>query len=95
MTNVITQVEPPGFLVHLRPVIELIDEQWFAFCQINQDPRLKRTAEGEVVIMPPEGWETSYSRKFAPDNYSAGFGDKKFAGNPAAVCVLPEPRDEG
>ena len=23
------------------------------------------------------------------------FTDKPFAGNPAAVCVLPEPRDEG
>jgi Uma2 family endonuclease len=58
MTKVITQVEPAGFLVHLRPVIELTDDQLFALCQINQELWIERTAEGDLVIMPPEGWET-------------------------------------
>jgi hypothetical protein len=35
MTNVITQVEPAGLLVHLRPVIELTDDQLFELCQIS------------------------------------------------------------
>jgi hypothetical protein len=46
MTKVITQVEPAGFLVHLRPVIELTDDQLFALCQINQELWIERTAEG-------------------------------------------------
>jgi Uma2 family endonuclease len=60
MTKVITQVEPAGFLLHLRPVIELTDDQLFELCQINQELWIERTAEGDIVIMPPEGWETSH-----------------------------------
>ena len=58
MSKMITQVEPAGFLVHLRPVIELTDDQLFALCQINQGLWIERTAEGDLVIMPPEGGET-------------------------------------
>jgi Uma2 family endonuclease len=58
MTKVITQVEPAGFLLHLRPVIELTDDQLFDLCQINQELWIERTAEGDLVIMAPEGWET-------------------------------------
>jgi Uma2 family endonuclease len=58
MTKVITQVEPDRFLLHLRPVIELTDDQLFELCQINQELWIERTAEGDLVIMPPEGWET-------------------------------------
>jgi Uma2 family endonuclease len=58
MTQVITQVEPDRFLLHLRPVIELTDDQLFELCQINQELWIERTAEGDLVIMAPEGWET-------------------------------------
>ncbi len=58
MTKAITQVEPAGFLLHLRPVIELTDDQLFELCQINQELWIERTAEGDLVIMAPEGWET-------------------------------------
>ena len=59
MTKVINQVEPSGFLLHLRPVIELTDDQLFELCQMNQDLRIERTAEGDLVIMAPEGGETN------------------------------------
>jgi Uma2 family endonuclease len=58
MSKVISQVEPAALLVHLRPVIELTEDQFFEFCQINRDLRIERTAEGDLVIMPPEGGET-------------------------------------
>jgi Uma2 family endonuclease len=58
MLKAIPQVEPAALLVHLRPVIELTEDQFFEFCQINQDLRIERTAEGDLVIMPPEGGET-------------------------------------
>ena len=58
MTKVINQVEINRFLLHLRPVIELTDDQLFKLCQINQELWIERTAEGDLVIMAPEGWET-------------------------------------
>jgi Uma2 family endonuclease len=59
MTKVISHVETDRFLLHLRPVIELTDDQLFELCQINQELWIERTAEGDLVIMPPDGWETS------------------------------------
>jgi Uma2 family endonuclease len=59
MTKVINQVEPDRFLLHLRPVIELTDDQLYELCQINQELWIERTAEGDLVIMPPEGGETN------------------------------------
>jgi Uma2 family endonuclease len=59
MTKVFSQVETDRFLLHLRPVIELTDDQLFELCQINQELWIERTAEGDLVIMPPEGGETN------------------------------------
>jgi Uma2 family endonuclease len=42
-------------VVHLRPVLELTDDEFFAFCQINRDLRIERNAQGELIIMPPTG----------------------------------------
>ena len=58
MTKVINQVETDRFLLHLRPVIDLSDDQLFELCQINRELWIERTAEGDLVIMAPEGWET-------------------------------------
>ena len=60
MTKVLSQVEQGAVLVHLRPVIELTDDQFFELCQTNRDLRIERTAEGDIVVMPPEGGETGY-----------------------------------
>jgi Uma2 family endonuclease len=55
-------LEPPTreslFTIHLRPAIELTDDQFSALCQLNRDLRLERTAQGDLIIMPPTGWET-------------------------------------
>jgi Uma2 family endonuclease len=47
-----------ALILNLHPTIELTDEQFFQLCQNNRDLRLERTAEGELIIMPPTGWET-------------------------------------
>lgn len=44
--------------LHLRPAVDLTDDQFFALCAINRDLRLERTAEGDLIIMPPTGAET-------------------------------------
>jgi Uma2 family endonuclease len=58
-SKVINQVEPDRILLHLRPLIKLTDDQLFELCQINQELWIERTAEGDLVIMPPEGGETN------------------------------------
>ncbi|MBW4688324.1 MAG: Uma2 family endonuclease [Komarekiella atlantica HA4396-MV6] len=45
-----------ALILNLSPAIELTDEQFFQLCQNNRDLRLERTAEGELIIMPPTGW---------------------------------------
>ncbi len=42
-------------IVHTRPAIDLDDEQFFQFCQLNRDLQIERTAEGDILIMAPEG----------------------------------------
>lgn len=44
--------------LNLRPVLKLTDEQFFQLCQANGNLRLERTAQGELIIMPPTGSET-------------------------------------
>lgn len=53
-----TQVENPPLIVHLHPVINLTEDQFLEFCHINRDLRIERTAEGDLVIMPPTVGET-------------------------------------
>lgn len=45
-----------ALILNLLPTIELTDEQFFQLCLNNRDLRLERTAEGELIIMPPTGW---------------------------------------
>jgi Uma2 family endonuclease len=49
----------PPLIVHLRPVLNLTDDQLYEFSQINRDLRIERNAQGELIIMPPTGGSTS------------------------------------
>jgi Uma2 family endonuclease len=53
------QARETGLTLHLSPAVELTDDQFFELCQINSNLRLERTAEGDIVVMPPTGGETS------------------------------------
>ena len=44
--------------LRLWPVIDLTDDQFFEFCQLNRDLRIEQTSKGDLIIMPPTGWET-------------------------------------
>ncbi len=46
------------FVLQFNPFLKMTDEQFFEFCQVNRDVRIERNAEGEIIIMPPTGWET-------------------------------------
>jgi len=56
-----TEIEIYPLVVRMHPVINLTDDQFFEFCQINRDLRIERTATGELLIMPPTGSETGGS----------------------------------
>ncbi len=46
--------------VRIQPERRMTDDEFYEFCCANPDLRIERTAEGEIVIMPPTGGETSY-----------------------------------
>lgn len=37
----------------------MTDDEYFQFCALNRTVRIERSAEGEIIIMPPAGPETS------------------------------------
>jgi Uma2 family endonuclease len=41
-------------IVHTRPALDMSEDQFFQFCQINRDLQIERTAEGDILIMAPE-----------------------------------------
>lgn len=48
-------------VLQTRPAVDMDDNQFFEFCQLNRDWRIERTAEGELIITPPTGWATGTS----------------------------------
>ena len=53
-------IESSLLLLHLHPVIDMTDSQFFELCQMNRDLRIEQTAKGDLIIMPPTGGETSH-----------------------------------
>ena len=50
------------FLLHMPERLrQMSEDEFFEFCVLNRDLRIERTAEGDIVIMPPAGGETSGS----------------------------------
>ena len=43
----------PPLVLRLSPLIELTEEQFANFCELNRDLRIERTATGELEIMSP------------------------------------------
>ncbi|HMD98280.1 MAG TPA: Uma2 family endonuclease [Terriglobia bacterium] len=62
MTTVLESVETAPLVVKMpSSVVEMNDEQFFDFCQVNRELQIERTAEGDVLIMAPAGSESSQS----------------------------------
>ncbi|MGJ3253105.1 MAG: Uma2 family endonuclease [Elainellaceae cyanobacterium] len=53
MTTLRIQTEPIPLTVNLPAIAPMTREQFYEFCQANHDLRIERTAQGEVIIMPP------------------------------------------
>lgn len=50
--------EQSPLVLHLRPALDLTDDQFFVLCQSNELLRIESTAEGDLEIMPPTGGTT-------------------------------------
>ncbi len=59
MTETKIRVENPPVVLRTRPALEMDEEQFFEFCQLNRDWRIERSAEGDLEVMVPTGAETS------------------------------------
>jgi Uma2 family endonuclease len=44
--------------LNLDTVIDLTHEQFRELCRENRDLQLELTAQGELIVMPPTGWES-------------------------------------
>ena len=51
-------------ILRMPPHLQMTDDQFFEFCQINRDFRIERNQLGELIIMPPTGGTTS-NRNFS------------------------------
>ncbi|MGH1394506.1 MAG: Uma2 family endonuclease [Trichormus sp.] len=47
-----------SFVIQLPPSMQMTDEQFFDFCQVNRELRIEMNQFGEISIMPPTGSET-------------------------------------
>ncbi len=60
MAQILVQKETMPVVLHVPTALEMTQDQFFEFCQANRDLRIERTAEGDLLIMPPAGAETSH-----------------------------------
>ncbi|NEP20412.1 MAG: Uma2 family endonuclease, partial [Leptolyngbya sp. SIO4C1] len=52
------QISLPINLSSLMAMAQMSDQQFYEFCQTNPDLRIERSANGEVIVMPPAFAET-------------------------------------
>src|SRR5215469_13551747 len=58
MQLIVNDVESQApVILHPPP---MTDDEFFEFCQLYPNFRVERTAEGEIIIMPGTGMETSF-----------------------------------
>jgi Uma2 family endonuclease len=96
-TGVLPTIHPtpvigfPEISLQMLPAVPMTQDQFFDFCQQNPDMRFERTAEGELIIMAPSGWEAGFqdsevSRQLG--NWASARGKGKAVGASAGY-ILP------
>jgi Uma2 family endonuclease len=58
LTPIATSIEILPLVLRFPPAMEMDDDRFFEFCQLNEDLRVERNLNGELIIMPPTGGET-------------------------------------
>lgn len=52
--------EPQPFVIKFKPLTHMDDDRFAKFCALNDDLRIERTAEGEIILMPPTHGDTGH-----------------------------------
>ena len=55
LAEVETETAPAQLVLQMLPVLNLTEDQFFDFCQLNQFWRIERTAQQEIIVMSPLG----------------------------------------
>jgi len=91
MQIALPELDAPAMLV-LDRKNRLSDDEYFDFCMANPDLQIERTAQGEIVIVPPAGGESDSRNAYA--TYSlVGWAIKTGRGTgfgPSAQFLLPD-----
>jgi Uma2 family endonuclease len=74
------------------PEYTLSEEDYLAFCRANPGLRCERTAEGEIIIVPPAGGEGAYrsGKAFAQLDHWADQDDRGKAFDSSVEFLLPD-----
>lgn len=59
MQVALPELDSPATLI-LNSERPLTDDEYWDFCQANPDLRIERSAQGEIILVPPAGWESDY-----------------------------------
>jgi Uma2 family endonuclease len=90
-TNPPAAVDFPEISILLSPVVPMTQDQYFHFCQLNADKRFERTAEGELIIMPPSGLDAGIQHAevcIQLGNWAKAHGKGKVTGSSGGF-ILP------
>ena len=56
MSSETTPLSNPPIILHFgQALAKFSDTEFYALCQLNRDWRIERTADGDLIIMPPTG----------------------------------------
>jgi Uma2 family endonuclease len=75
----------------LNPELRMSDDEYFDFCMANPDVRFERTAQGEIIIVPPAGLESDHRNvdvSIQLGTWAKRDGGGKTSG-PSAEFILP------
>lgn len=53
-------IDFPEIRLQFNPAVPMTQDQFFDFCQINEDKRFERTAKGELIVMAPCGGDSEF-----------------------------------
>ncbi|MBW4663630.1 MAG: Uma2 family endonuclease [Chroococcus sp. CMT-3BRIN-NPC107] len=79
MTTLLIQSESTLLSVILPGSESMTTEQFYEFCQENRDLRIERTANGEVIVMPPAFSDTG-NRNLKISQQLSNWADKEGTG---------------
>src|SRR5947209_18788137 len=70
----------------LRPILDMDDDQFFAFCQQHDELRLERTAEGDLIVQSMAGGYQG-ARSAELTGQLAAWAEQDGTGEGFASCV--------